>query len=227
MAQMERYWLLTWTTYGTWLPGDRRGFVSEVRDEAGDKALHNLPGTPYDEDMPALEAYAASIMCEDAVWLDLPKAQAVADQLRETAGHRGWWILVLAVMANHVHVVVGVPGDPDPEKILADFKAWATRRLKRGWAGREHWWTAGGSKRPKKAAEAIRAAVVYVRDQPNALVVWIDPRVAARLAELEEAELEEGERRGVSPPVPASDTPASDAASDTPASDAASDAPAS
>ena len=124
---MERYWLLTWTTYGTWLPGDRRGFVSDVRDEAGDKVLHNIPGTPCDNDMPALKAYAASIMAEDTVWLDVSKAQAVADQLRETAGHRGWWILVLAVMANHVHVVVGVPGDPDPEKILADFKAWATR----------------------------------------------------------------------------------------------------
>jgi REP element-mobilizing transposase RayT len=202
---MERYWLLTWTTYGTWLPGDRRGFVSDVRDEAGDKVLHNIPGTPCDNDMPALKAYAASILDEDAVWLDVAKAQAVADQLRETAGHRGWRILVLAVMANHVHVVVGVPGDPDPEKILGDFKAWATRRLKREWPGRQHWWTASGSKRPKKAREAIRAAVVYVRDQPSALVVWIDPRVAARLVELEgEREGErrnEGERRGVSPPV--------------------------
>src|SRR4051794_6975880 len=110
---MDRYWLLTWTTYGTWLPGDRRGFVSEVR-EAGEKALHNTPRTPCDRDIPPLEAHAAAIMDEDAVRLDLARAQAVADQLRETAGHRGWWVLALAVMANHVHVVVGVPGDPDP-----------------------------------------------------------------------------------------------------------------
>jgi REP element-mobilizing transposase RayT len=206
MAQMDRYWLLTWTTYGTWLPGDSRGFVSEVRDEAGDKVLHNTPGTPCDKDMPALQAYADSIMAEDAVRLDRAKAQAVADQLRETAEHRGWRILALAVMANHVHVVVGVPGDPDLEKLLEDFKVWATRRLKRGWPVREHWWTASGSKRPKKASEAIRAAVVYVRDQPGALVVWIDSRAGARLAELEgdcgERRGECGERRGVSPPVP-------------------------
>lgn len=26
-----RCWLLTWTTYGTWLPGEDRGFVSPVR----------------------------------------------------------------------------------------------------------------------------------------------------------------------------------------------------
>jgi REP element-mobilizing transposase RayT len=199
MAPIERYWLLTWTTYGTWLPGDSRGFVSEVRDEAGDKVLHNLPGTPCDRDLQALQAYAASIRSEDAVWFDLAKAQAVAEQLREMAAHRGWWVLALAVMANHVHVVVGVPGDPDPEKLLGDFKAWATRRLKRGWPGRDQWWTDGGSKRRKKTAQAIRAAVAYVRDQANALVVWLDPRVAARLAEFEG---EQGERRGVSPPVP-------------------------
>jgi len=27
-------WLLTWTTYGTWLPGDERGFVGNVVEEA-------------------------------------------------------------------------------------------------------------------------------------------------------------------------------------------------
>jgi REP element-mobilizing transposase RayT len=202
MARMDRFWMLTWTTYGTWLPGDGRGFVSELRDESGEKVLHNTPGTPCDADLPPLQAYAASIMSEDAVRLDQAQADAVAAQLRETAAHRGWWILVLAVMANHVHVVVGVPGDPDPKKLLGDFKGWATRRLKEGWPGRENWWTEGGSKRRKKSAEAIRAAVVYVRDQPNALVVCIDPRVAARLAHLDEGERRPSPlRRGPSPPV--------------------------
>jgi hypothetical protein len=30
---MDRYWLITWTCYGTWLPGARQGFVSHVPDE--------------------------------------------------------------------------------------------------------------------------------------------------------------------------------------------------
>src|SRR5271157_1634254 len=132
MGRMDRFWLLTWTTYGTWLPGDRRGFVSEVRDEMGEKVLQNVPGTPCDADLPPLRAYAASIMTEDAVFLELAQAEALAEQLRETAGHRGWRLLALAVMANHVHVVVGVPRDPDPEQILGDFKAWGTRRLNAG-----------------------------------------------------------------------------------------------
>ena len=171
--------MLTWTTYGTWLPGDRRGFVSEVRDESGEKVLHNVPGTPCEADLPPLQAYAASIMTEHAVLLDLPKAEVLAGQLRETAGHRGWRLLALAVMANHIHLVVGVPGDPDPEKLLADFKAWCTRRLNEGWGRREHWWTQSGSRRPKKTAAALRSALEYVRDQPCPLVVWLDPEALA------------------------------------------------
>jgi len=32
---MERHWFLTWTTYGTWLPGDDRGFVCNVSSPDG------------------------------------------------------------------------------------------------------------------------------------------------------------------------------------------------
>jgi REP element-mobilizing transposase RayT len=180
---MDRYWLLTWRTYGTWLPG-APGFVSEFRDANGDKCLMNAPGEPTADEQPNLAAYAAVIRGDDAVLLDRPQAEAVADQLRETARHRRWQLLALAVMSNHVHLVVGVPGDPDPERLLADFKAWATRRLNHGWEHREHWWVQSGSRRKKDGPEKVREAVEYVRDQPNALAVWLEPRVAARLMEL-------------------------------------------
>ena len=57
---MDRYWLLSSTFYGNWLPGDRRGFVSRVRDRRPDESVspvrreHDLPGIPYDEDIPGL-----------------------------------------------------------------------------------------------------------------------------------------------------------------------------
>jgi hypothetical protein len=35
--QTLRYWFLIWTTYGTWLPGDDRGFVSPVRSSSFDR----------------------------------------------------------------------------------------------------------------------------------------------------------------------------------------------
>src|SRR5439155_10845907 len=46
-------WLLTWTTYGTWLPGDVRGFVSGVRTETGETQTHTQPGTPVVADIPS------------------------------------------------------------------------------------------------------------------------------------------------------------------------------
>src|SRR5260370_267688 len=55
---MDRHWLLTSTTYGNWLPGDARGFVSEYRGTRRKKILDNIPGTPYAKDMPELQEYA-------------------------------------------------------------------------------------------------------------------------------------------------------------------------
>lgn len=52
---MDRYWLLTSTTYGTWLPGDERGFVSPVPELAGPSKRHNQPGTEYDENVPGFK----------------------------------------------------------------------------------------------------------------------------------------------------------------------------
>lgn len=41
-------YLLTWTTYGTWLPGDDRGFVSLVPDGKAGSIIHNVPGEAFD-----------------------------------------------------------------------------------------------------------------------------------------------------------------------------------
>ena len=58
-----------------------------------------------------------------------PHAETALTQFRETADVRGWSIRAVAIMFNHFHIVVGVPGDPPPSKILGDFKSWTTRAL--------------------------------------------------------------------------------------------------
>lgn len=184
---MDRYWHLTWRTYGTWLPGDP-GFVSEFRDSTSRKVLLNTPDEPTADPMPALANFSARTMIEAPVHLDRPQAQSVLEQLRETVRFRKWQLLAAAVMATHVHVVIGVLGDPDPERLLADLKAWCTRRLNLTFGNRQRWWVQSGSARIKTDPDAIRAAVEYVRDQDNPLVVWLDPRVAARLVELARTE---------------------------------------
>jgi len=174
----DRFWFLTWTTYGTWLPGDERGFVSPVPDDergGGTRTIHNLPGTPYDAGMPELTEQAlANLQC-DPIYLSPAQADEIMDQFHETAAHRGWLLLAAAVMRNHVHLVVGVPGDPEPADLLRDFKSYASRRLNRRWEkpASDTWWTTSGSKRKLPCDDAVVAAVHYVKQQPHPLVTWI------------------------------------------------------
>ena len=83
-------------------------------------------------------------------------------------------LLAAAVMANHVHLVVGVVGDPDPERILHSFKSYASRVLNKQWQRPRNgtWWTSSGSKRKLPSERAVTGAVRYVLDQKHPLVVW-------------------------------------------------------
>jgi REP element-mobilizing transposase RayT len=170
---MERFWLLTWTTYGTWLPGDRRGFVSNVADSQGNAVRHNIPGTRCDKDIRGLHSFAEQQLAHEPVMLERDQASALADQFRETAQYRGWNLLAAAVMRNHVHLVVRVEGDPAPDTLLRDFKSYGSRRLNRLFEPRERWWTQSGSKRKLPDSTAAATAVRYVRNQQYPLIVWL------------------------------------------------------
>ena len=174
MLEMDRYWLLTWTTYGTWLPGDERGSVGRFRDNAGRQVQHNVPGTPYDADMPRLERFAHSALKCPSVALMRQQADVIVSQFHETAGYRRWLLLAAAVMTTHVHVVAGVPGDPDPSDVLRDLKSYASRALNRRWKkpASGTWWTESGSKRKLRDEAAVLGAIRYVKEQENPLVIW-------------------------------------------------------
>ena len=173
--EMDRYWLLTWTCYGQWLPGDERGFVGNVREDDGAQVTHNIPGTPYDADEPLLEAWVRGQMKGDPVALDQSDSDALVVQYQETARIRKWSLEAASVMFNHTHLVVGVPGDPDPQHILETFKIWATRALKkrRPTPPNGTFWTEKGSKRKLPDDASVRSAKKYVvKKQPNPLAVW-------------------------------------------------------
>jgi len=173
----DRHWLLTWTTYGTWLPGDERGFVSPVAQQRGKRVVHNVPGSHCDRDMPGLRKTSERLLKAPLVYLRLPHAQALFAQFQETAAHRVWTPIATAIMRAHIHLFVGVPGDPDPEELLRDFKAYGSRALNRQFSRPKSgtWWTESGSKRLKRTEEAIVKAVRYVAGQENPLLVWVQP----------------------------------------------------
>lgn len=172
---MDRYWFLTSTTYGNWLPGDPRGFVSGVDDDRGGKVVHNQPMTEYDRDIPGMHEFARGQLTGPPICLNRPQADAIFQQLYETASHRKWELRAVGIMAKHVHLVVGVLGDPSLGKVLGDFKSYASRVLNERWGKPESgtWWTEKGSKRKLRDEAAVLAAVEYVRNQANPLLIWI------------------------------------------------------
>jgi REP element-mobilizing transposase RayT len=185
---VDRYWLLTWTTYGTWLPGDDRGFVSNVRDGDGPELRHNTPGTTPDAKVRGLVIDSRERMLGPTVYLNAVQAGFVLEQLHETARYRGWELAAVAVMANHLHLVVGVPDDPEPDTLLRDFKSYASRRLNAVFAkpASGTWWTQSGSRRKLPNDTAVRAAVEYVKRQHSPLLVWASGR--RQLADSEPAQ---------------------------------------
>ena len=190
---MDRFWFFTWRTYGTWLPG-ADGFIGNYVTRDGVRVTDNIPNTPPSEAIPPLERYARSILRQESVLLTPEQATVLLPQLIAHANYRGWLLDAAAILVNHVHVVFGVPGDPDPDDMLDDWKAYASRPLNRlvGWIGsadssncrpvqvkrgeqraRPIWWERDGSTRPLKTELNRMGAIRYVRDQENPLVVWL------------------------------------------------------
>lgn len=170
----DRVWFLTWTTYGTWLPGDERGFVSPKFDEIKPEKRNNVVGIAYDKDRPRLQEIAKSKLIGDLIYLQNEHTTTIRNQFEETAEHRGWVIVIAAIMANHIHLVVGVFGDPEPSNLLRDFKSYASGALNRQFSKPQSgtWWTEQGSKRKIKDARHFAAVVNYVRNQKGAMNLW-------------------------------------------------------
>ncbi|MEX1230703.1 MAG: transposase [Planctomycetaceae bacterium] len=139
---------ITWVTYGTWLPGDARGWIEYHRG-------WQLPDS-------VLEMEAAAVMTEDACRLTREQRIAVEDQISETCLHRGWLLHAVHCRSNHVHVVV-TAGETKPKKIRSDIKAWATRCLRINFdEQRENWWAERGSIRWLYDEMSLETAILYV-----------------------------------------------------------------
>lgn len=140
---------LTWTTYGSWLAGDPRGWV-----KGGVEGIQ-----PPD---PAIRAAMSARMAEPPVVLTEPQRELVAATIRAHIAFRHWELHALNVRTNHVHVVV--TADMKPEEVMNQFKAWCSRRLSEQAGGKRKWWTEHGSTKWINDEQYFAFAVRYVRD---------------------------------------------------------------
>jgi REP element-mobilizing transposase RayT len=161
---MPLAYLITFATYGTWLHGRDPGSVDKQ---------HNQPGTPFLPPDPARELAMRSNLREPPYLLDAARRAIVLDTIREVAQHRHWRLLACHVRTNHVHILV--TADCRPEKVMSDFKAYASRRLKErlGEAADCKRWTQHGSTRYLWTEEHVAAEVEYVvKGQGEAMAVF-------------------------------------------------------
>lgn len=145
--------MLTWTTYGTWLQGDKRGWVKNGRTYGPLESLENAN---------------RQIMMQDSFKLDKVQRQIAADAIVQKAAEIEQRIHALAVCSNHVHIVVDcVPIEIG--KIASYYKNAAKFALKDdGFEGKL--WTKGFDKRYCDDAVDIGEKVKYVLGHVNGVL---------------------------------------------------------
>ena len=119
-------------------------------------------GTPYIDESQPREKINQEQLKHDPITLDAKQRPIVRDTIQEVCKYRGWSMLACNVRSNHVHVVVAA--DATPEKMMNDFKAYATRRLNEAELHRQgdKTWTRHGSTRYLNDEESLAGAIDYV-----------------------------------------------------------------
>jgi REP element-mobilizing transposase RayT len=168
---------ISWTCYGNWLPGDERGFVSNLLlPGGGSLRKENVPGTPYRADDPLTRHQAGVLMNQPPTRLSPSQALAAAQSLVEAARKRSWRILRGAIMANHAHIVITDCPD-DGAGVRKVLKGTSQADLSKAVGVSKRWWTRGGSDHYLHTDEAILAAIRYVAEQEYKLAEIIDMEV--------------------------------------------------
>jgi REP element-mobilizing transposase RayT len=139
--------MITWTTYGTWLQGDERGYVKDGKTHPGNKSLR--------------ESNKRSQL-QDAVRLSKNQQQLVRKAIIGEAALQGQRIYALAVQSNHVHIVAEYIRQPI-SRIVAYYKKAARLALK----ATNHYgklWTRGYDKRFCFDWATLEQRIKYVQD---------------------------------------------------------------
>ncbi len=149
-------YFITFSTYGTLLHGDERGSVNRNHNVAGEPLL------PADTE---LQHNRRALMTDPEYRMGTLERETVLASVRQHAGFRGWSLFAVHVRTTHVHIVVVC--DAKPERMMTEFKAYATRALNRSKpaeAHRKHW-SRHGSTRWLNTDESVRRAVEYTLDE--------------------------------------------------------------
>ena len=141
-------YFITWNTYGTWLPGDVRGWRKR---KSGQKIAR-----------PLLAAWCKEQMRYPEVVLSEADRKTVKAAIHQHCEFRGWDVLAANPRSNHVHLVV--VANAGPKTVRDQLKANCTRELRCQEIPLNvpQTWAKGGDTEILDTDEEISAAVAYV-----------------------------------------------------------------
>jgi hypothetical protein len=140
-------YMVTFTTYGTWLQGDRRGYVKDGQTFEGNEQL--------------LDANKEA-MRQGAIRLNPKQKEIVKQAILDEAKELKQTIFAILVWSSHVHIVAENI-DETIGKVTGRYKAAATKALREtGFEGKV--WTKGYDKKFCFNEEELRARIEYVNN---------------------------------------------------------------
>ena len=148
-------YMLSWTTYGTWLQGNERGYTDRgvvLRENQG------------------IENANLEHLKKDAVYLKEAEQRIVSEAIRAEAKSKGQRIFTLAVCSDHVHIMGGYVGVPLAKLIWAYKFATARVLHNNGFVGKV--WTKGYDKRFCFDIESLTKRIEYVKKHGG--IVWVN-----------------------------------------------------
>ena len=113
MSRLVGY-MVTWTTYGSWLPGDKRGYIENGRILEGNKQIHKA---------------CEKLQKHPTVKLNQMEKEIVRTAIIKEAERIGQKIETLVVCSNHIHIA-SRPGVKSIERTVCMYKSAATRALR-------------------------------------------------------------------------------------------------
>ena len=157
-----KHWLVTWTTYASWLPGDPRGFQTRhSREYVPPPARYAKPGEPvYEAEQYARRHEQSRALAGPAVRLSRSECRIVLESMVARINEIPIQPRVIAVGCWHVHLIAQF-GPNWIKPIIKQVKEAGTKSLSRFDADRRLW--AGGAHiKSLPDDEALRNAIAYV-----------------------------------------------------------------
>lgn len=172
---MALAYFITFTTYGTWLPGSSKGLGSVDRE-------HNAYETPFVEPNPDREAAARNSMAQPPYTLNVIERDIVCQALVELAKEKSWQLLAAHVRSNHVHLVI--QADREAGRLMSDLKARASRDLTRSGCAdtARRRWTRHGSTKHLFHIDDVAAKIRYTLNQQGPRMAWYVDEAWAHIA---------------------------------------------